>query len=83
MFKSKIWDKFTEFTFLKLWNLPSEMREIWKFQKMNEVNFPCISRINMWNGIEMLLKLFLEWENNGGKFQNNAIKTSNKFHSAM
>ena len=27
--------------------------------------------------------MFLEWENNSGKFQNNAIKTSNKFHLAM
>ena len=47
MFKKKIWDKFTEFTFLKFWNLPSETRAISKFQKMNEVNFPQISRINM------------------------------------
>ena len=34
MFKREIWAKFTEFTFLKLWNLRSETREIWKFQKM-------------------------------------------------
>ena len=47
MFKKEIWDKFTEFTFLKFWNLPSQTREISKFQKMNEVNFPQISRINM------------------------------------
>ena len=47
MFKREIWDKFTELTFLKLWNLPSETREFWQFQKMNEVNFPQISRINM------------------------------------
>ena len=47
MFKREIWDKFTEFTFLKFWNLPSETREISKFQKMNEVNFPQISRVNM------------------------------------
>ena len=38
MFKREILDKFTEFTFLK----------ISKFQKMNEVNLPQISRINMW-----------------------------------
>ena len=42
MFKRQIWDKFTEFTFL------SETREISKFQKMNEINFSQISRINMW-----------------------------------
>ena len=48
MFKRKIWDKFTEFTFLKFWNLLSETREISKFQKMNKVNFPQIPRINMW-----------------------------------
>ena len=30
------WDKFPEFTFLKLWNLPSKTREISKFQKMNQ-----------------------------------------------
>ena len=27
-FKKEIWDKFTEFTFLKFWNLPRETREI-------------------------------------------------------
>ena len=48
MFKKEIWDKLTEFTFLKFWNLPSERREVSKFQKMNEVNFPQISRINIW-----------------------------------
>ena len=32
MFKREIWDKFTEFTFLKF--------QISKYQKMNEVNFP-------------------------------------------
>ena len=37
MFKRKIWDKFTEFTFLK----------ISKFQTMNEVNLPQISLINV------------------------------------
>ena len=47
MCKRKIWNKFTELTFLKFENLPSETREISKFQKMNEVNFPKISRINM------------------------------------
>ena len=47
MYKRKIWNKFTELTFLKFENLPSETREISKFQKMNEVNFPKISRINM------------------------------------
>ena len=43
MFKRKIWDKFTEFTFLEFLNL----FEFSKFQKMNEVNFSEISRINM------------------------------------
>ena len=47
MFKRKIWDKFTEFTFLKFWDPPSETREISKFQKINEVNFPQILRINI------------------------------------
>ena len=47
MYKRKIWNKFTELAFLKFENLPSETREISKFQKMNEVNFPKISRINM------------------------------------
>ena len=37
MFKREIWDK-----------LPSSPFEILRFQKMNEVNFPQISRINMW-----------------------------------
>ena len=41
MFKGEIWDKFTEFT------CESEKSEFWKFQKMNEVNCPKISRINM------------------------------------
>ena len=40
--------KFTEFTFLKFWNLSSETRKISKFQKMNEVNFPKISWIILW-----------------------------------
>ena len=48
MFKREILDKFTEFTFLKFWNLPSGTREISKFQKMNEAIFPQISQINMW-----------------------------------
>ena len=48
MFKREIWDKFTEFTFLKFWNFPRKTREISKFEKMNVVNFPQISRINMW-----------------------------------
>ena len=43
IFKREIWDKLTEFTFLKFWNL-----KISKFQKMNGVNFPKISQINMW-----------------------------------
>ena len=47
MFKREILDKFTEFTFLKFWNLPSGTREISKFQKMNEAIFPQISQINM------------------------------------
>ena len=47
MFKREIWDKFTEFTFFEFRNLPSKTREISKFQKINEVNFPQISRINM------------------------------------
>ena len=58
MFKREIWDKFTEFTFLKFWNLWSETKEISKFHKMNEVNFPQISR-NMWflvNTCDKLLK---------------------------
>ena len=45
MFKREMWDKFTEFTFLKFWNLPIETREIPKFQKMNEVNFPQLSHV--------------------------------------
>ena len=36
MFRREIWDKFTELT-----------QEISKFQKMNEVNVPQISQINM------------------------------------
>ena len=47
VFKRKIWDKFTEFTFWKYSNLQSETKEISKFQKMNEVNFPEISRIDI------------------------------------
>ena len=39
MFKREIWDKFTEFTFLKFWNLPSETREISKFQKNERGKF--------------------------------------------
>ena len=48
MFKREIWNKFPEFTFLKFWNLLSETREISKFKKISDVNFPQISRINMW-----------------------------------
>ena len=47
MFKVEIWDKFTEFTFLKFLNLPRFTREISKFQKMNKGNFPQILQINM------------------------------------
>ena len=47
MAKREIWDKFTRLTFLKIKNLPSETREISKFQKTNEVNYPKNSRINM------------------------------------
>ena len=45
MFKREIWNKFTEFTFLKFWNLKNLIS---KFQKMSKVNFLQISRINMW-----------------------------------
>ena len=48
MFKREIWNEFTEFTFLKFWNLPIETREISKFEKINEVNFSEISQIHMW-----------------------------------
>ena len=44
MFKREIWDKLTKFTFLKfVWNEGD-----FKISKINEVNFPQISRINMW-----------------------------------
>ena len=40
--------------------------------------------------IKVDIRMFLEWENNSGKlqiicgkFQNNAIKTANKFHWGM
>ena len=49
MCKKEIWDKFTEFTFLKKKKKSPEWNERdFKISKMNEVNFPQISRINMW-----------------------------------
>ena len=64
MFKRQIWDKFTELTFLKFWNFPSKARENSKFQKMNEVNFPQISRINMWFLVNHMLQALtcFTWE---------------------
>ena len=61
MFKKEIWDKFTESTFLKFWNLPSETKEISKFQKVTEelkkwIHFPQISRINMWLLVNHMLQ---------------------------
>ena len=56
MFKREIWDKFTKLTFLKFWNLPSEKREISKFQKLNEVNFSQISRMNIWFLVNHILQ---------------------------
>ena len=57
MFKSKIWDKFTEFTFFKFWNLPSETCEslqhvinqeshvyLWNLRKIYLVHFS-----KLWN----------------------------------
>ena len=41
---------------LKFWSLPSEAREISKLQKMNEVNFPQISWINMWFPVNLMLQ---------------------------
>ena len=79
MFKREIWDKFTELTFLKLWNLPSETREFWQFQKMNEVNFPQISRINMWFLVNhMLSKTSPQRAHNGKNYTetNHSISTN-------
>ena len=57
VFKRKIWDKFTEFTFLKFWNIPSETREISNVQKMNQVNSPQISLVNhTWQTIKRVHK---------------------------
>ena len=51
MFKREIWDKFTEISRVHFFEIlkfqKSETREISKFQKMNEVNFPKVSRINI------------------------------------
>ena len=60
VFKREIWDKFTEFTSLKFWNFPSERRGISKFQEMNEVNFPQISRINVWFLVNHMLQALKE-----------------------
>ena len=60
MFQREIWDKFAEFTFLKFSNFPSERRDISKFQEMNEVNFPQISRINMWFLVNHMLQALKE-----------------------
>ena len=60
MFKREIWDKFTEFTFSKFWNLPRFTREILKFRKMNEVNFPQISRVNMWFLVNLMWQALKE-----------------------
>ena len=60
MFKKEIWDKFMELTFLKFWNLPSETRENSKFQKMSEVNFLQISRMNMWFLVNHMWKALKE-----------------------
>ena len=62
MFKSEIWDKFTDFTFLKFLNLPSETREISNLQKMNEVNFPKILRINIWQALKELTRVRITQE---------------------
>ena len=60
MFQREIWDKFAEFTFLKFSNFPGERRDISKFQEMNEVNFPQISRINMWFMVNHMLQALKE-----------------------
>ena len=60
MFKREIWDKLTEFTFLKFRNLPSKTMEIPKFQKMNVVNFPLNSRMNIWFLVNHMLQALKE-----------------------
>ena len=60
MFKREIWNKFTQFTFLKFGNHPSETSEISKFLKLNEVNFPQISRISMWFLVNHMLQALKE-----------------------
>ena len=62
MFKSEIWDKFTDFTFLKFLNLPRETREVSNLQKMNEVNFPKILRINIWQALKELTRVRITQE---------------------
>ena len=73
MFKREIWDKCTEFTFLKFWSFPSKTREISKFQKMNEVNFPQISRINMWFLVNHMLQALTCFTREISKFQKSEL----------
>ena len=53
MFIRQIWGKFTSFFF---WNLPCFTREVSKFQKMNELNFPQISFLNMWLLVQIVTR---------------------------
>ena len=82
MFKREIWDKFTKFTLLRFWNLLSETREISKFQKILEVNFPQISRIKMWFLVNHMGQALKEHtRNKKHKKQSTNISKFNKHNS--
>ena len=67
----KIWDKFTEFTFLN-------SREISKVQKNSEVNCPQISRINMWFLINHMWQALKEHTSKGKNYtKKNQSKSTN------
>ena len=57
MFKREIWDKFTEFTFLKFWNLPSETCE----SLQHVINQK--SHVYSWNLSKIYLVHFLKFWN--------------------
>ena len=73
MFKREIWDKGTESTFLKFWNFPSKRREISKFQKMDQLNFPQISRTNMWSLVNHMLQALTCFTREISKFQKSEL----------
>ena len=66
MFKREIWDKYTEDTFLKFWNLKKKIK-FWDFKisKNERDKLSQISRINMWflvNHVWQALKEYNQYQ---------------------